>query len=116
MHEEPPPPPQAPLVVRIARTASALVMLPWPFIAIVAIVSLRDDPAGPLAAVLASPWGVFRATVVLYPLLTIPAFILSRVLLGARRVVLAAVVAIVPLTLVLAAAYAADLLTRLREG
>lgn len=116
MHEEPPPPPQAPLPVRIARTGSALVMLPWPFIAIIAGVSLRSDPAGPLAALLASPWGLFRGLVVLYPLVIIPAFLSSRALLRAQRVWLSAAVALFPLLLFLSGAVLADVTTRMRGG
>lgn len=116
MHEEPPPPPQAPLPVRIARTASALVMFPWPFIAIVAFTSLRHEPAGALDAMLASPWGTLRALIVVYPLVTVPAFLVSRALLARRRVFLAAAAAAVPLLCLLAVAYAADALTRLRTG
>lgn len=102
--------------MRIARTASALVMFPWPFLAIVAFTSLRNDPMGTVAAVLTSPWGALRALIVVYPIITVPAFLASRALLARRRVLLAAVAAAVPLLCLLAVAYAADALARLRTG
>lgn len=113
MHEKPAPPPLAPLPVRAARTASALVMLPWPFLAIAAFVSLRAAPAGPLAAALGSPWGVLRALIVAYPIIIVPAFLASRALLSRRLVFLAAAAAAVPLLCLLAVAYASDALARL---
>jgi hypothetical protein len=85
-----------PLSVRIGRTLSATLLLPWPFALLAAVMSL-GDASGSLWERCSSGWlGLFACTSAAYPLLFLLSTVVSRLALKAKAVALAVFAAWTP--------------------
>lgn len=95
---EPAPPDPTPLSVKIGRTLSATLLLPWPFALLASVMSLGAS-SGSLWQTCTSGWfGLFACTTGGYPLLFLLSTLVSRLALKGKAIALAVFAAWTPVT------------------
>lgn len=104
---EPAPPDTTPLSVKIGRTLSATLLLPWPFFLLASVMTL-GAASGSLWQTCTSGWvGLFACTTAGYPALFLLATIVSRLALKGKAIALAVFAAWTPVTVTLYLAWGA---------
>lgn len=110
---EPAPQDTTPRSVKIGRTLSATLLLPWPFALLASVMSLGSS-GGPLWQTCTSGWfGLFACTSAAYPLLFLLSTVVSRLALKANAVALAVFAAWTPVVGMLYLAWGAGLFASL---
>lgn len=108
---EPAPPDTTPLSVKIGRTMSATLLLPWPLALLASVMSL-GNASGTLWQTCTAGWfGLFACTAAGYPVLLLLSSLVSRLALKGGAVALAVLAAWTPVAVTLSLAWKAGVFT-----